>query len=296
MSDYTQTTFFTPKDSLPTGNAAKVVKGSEFDTEFSGISTAVATKYDTAGEGLASTGSTVSLDLGELTAATIAVGDFVPFEDISDSSSNKSSTLANVVDVIATGADTGVDHTSGVLEVDIAAVTAEATVDGAVDQFLMYDDSATANRKTDAESVVLGGVAAVAGVTTVDVEDDDYFPIVVDGALKQLPKHENGYSSRTVVGNFSVAAEDGDGIVIHDAGGASLGGPPTSGVTVGWRSRIVNMDDTSSVLFGPGASVTLSSAIRTGVGALGNHTINAGGSAELIYLATDHWHIHGDIS
>lgn len=46
MSDYTYTTDFGSKDALPTGNAAKVVKGSEFDTEFNALATAIATKYD----------------------------------------------------------------------------------------------------------------------------------------------------------------------------------------------------------------------------------------------------------
>lgn len=48
MSDYTQITLFTPKDALATGNPAKKIKGSEFDPEFSAISTAVASKYDSA--------------------------------------------------------------------------------------------------------------------------------------------------------------------------------------------------------------------------------------------------------
>ena len=47
MSDYTITTDFGAKDSLPSGNAAKVIKGSEFTTEFTNIKTAVATKADT---------------------------------------------------------------------------------------------------------------------------------------------------------------------------------------------------------------------------------------------------------
>lgn len=47
MSNYTKTTDFTAKDSLPSGNAAKKVVGSEFDTEFNNISTAIATKADT---------------------------------------------------------------------------------------------------------------------------------------------------------------------------------------------------------------------------------------------------------
>ena len=47
MSNYTKTTNFAAKDSLPSGNAAKVVKGTEIDTEFNNIATAVATKADT---------------------------------------------------------------------------------------------------------------------------------------------------------------------------------------------------------------------------------------------------------
>lgn len=44
MSNYTKTTSFTPKDSLSPGNPSKVIKGSEFDTEFDNIATAIATK------------------------------------------------------------------------------------------------------------------------------------------------------------------------------------------------------------------------------------------------------------
>lgn len=47
MSDYTKTTNFAAKDTLPSGNAAKVVKGTEIDTEFNNIATAVGTKLDT---------------------------------------------------------------------------------------------------------------------------------------------------------------------------------------------------------------------------------------------------------
>ena len=44
MSNYTITTNFGAKDSLPSGNAGKVIKGSEFTTEFTNIQTAIATK------------------------------------------------------------------------------------------------------------------------------------------------------------------------------------------------------------------------------------------------------------
>jgi hypothetical protein len=47
MTDYTKSTNFTSKDTLPTGSALKIIKGAEFDTEFNAISTAIATKVNT---------------------------------------------------------------------------------------------------------------------------------------------------------------------------------------------------------------------------------------------------------
>lgn len=41
MSTYTVTTNFTAKDTLPTGDSAKLIKGAEFGTEFANISTAI---------------------------------------------------------------------------------------------------------------------------------------------------------------------------------------------------------------------------------------------------------------
>ena len=49
MSDYTKTVNFAAKDSLSTGNSNKVVRGSEIDTEFNNIATAVATKLNSSG-------------------------------------------------------------------------------------------------------------------------------------------------------------------------------------------------------------------------------------------------------
>ena len=49
MTDYTKTTNFAAKDSLPSGNANKIVKGAEIDTEFNNIATASATKANIAG-------------------------------------------------------------------------------------------------------------------------------------------------------------------------------------------------------------------------------------------------------
>jgi hypothetical protein len=46
MSNYTKSTNFASKDTLPAGDALKIVKGTEINTEFDNIATAVATKAD----------------------------------------------------------------------------------------------------------------------------------------------------------------------------------------------------------------------------------------------------------
>ena len=46
MADYNKSTNFTAKDTLPTGNAGKIVKGTEIDTELNAVSNAIASKAD----------------------------------------------------------------------------------------------------------------------------------------------------------------------------------------------------------------------------------------------------------
>jgi hypothetical protein len=48
MSNYTKTTNFLAKDSLPENDSGKIIKGSEFDTEFNALQVAVNTKADLA--------------------------------------------------------------------------------------------------------------------------------------------------------------------------------------------------------------------------------------------------------
>jgi hypothetical protein len=48
MSNYTKATNFATKDTLPTGDSGKIVKGTEIDSEFNAIASAVSSKADTA--------------------------------------------------------------------------------------------------------------------------------------------------------------------------------------------------------------------------------------------------------
>jgi len=71
MSNYTKLTDFAAKDTLPSGNAAKLIRGSEFDYEFNSIETAVASKANTA-----SPTFTGTVTLTTLNGATIDGGTF----------------------------------------------------------------------------------------------------------------------------------------------------------------------------------------------------------------------------
>jgi len=77
MSNYTKTTNFTVKDSLASGNPAKIIKGSEIDSEFDAIQTAVATKSDAASPTFTGTVTAPTVNVtGTLTAGTIDGGTY----------------------------------------------------------------------------------------------------------------------------------------------------------------------------------------------------------------------------
>ena len=77
MSNYTKTTNFTAKDTLPTGNAAKIIKGADFDIEFNALVTAVASKSNSASPTFTGTVTIPTLDVsGTLTAGTITGGTY----------------------------------------------------------------------------------------------------------------------------------------------------------------------------------------------------------------------------
>ena len=71
MSNYTKLTDFAVKDTLPTGNAAKIVKGKEIDDEFNAIATAVESKSNTASPTFTGTVTIPTLSVSTVTAATI---------------------------------------------------------------------------------------------------------------------------------------------------------------------------------------------------------------------------------
>ena len=117
MSNYTKTTNFAAKDSLPSGNAAKIVKGAEIDTEFNNIATASATKANANNAAL--TGTSVFATLSD---GTIAVTGWVDEDNMSSNSAVLIPTQQSVkayVDSNVTAQDLDVTDGSASIDIDL---------------------------------------------------------------------------------------------------------------------------------------------------------------------------------
>ena len=84
MSNYTKATNFATKDALISGNALKIVKGTEIDTEFNNIATAIATKADLASPTFTGTVviPTATITTATITTANISAGTITGITDI----------------------------------------------------------------------------------------------------------------------------------------------------------------------------------------------------------------------
>ena len=118
MSNYTKTTDFEAKDSLPTGDSGKIIRGAEFETEFDAIATAIATKADTAGPTFTGT-----LTFETISDGTIGVTAFVDEDDMSSDSATLVPTQQSVkayVDAQVTAQDLDFQADSGgALSIDL---------------------------------------------------------------------------------------------------------------------------------------------------------------------------------
>lgn len=76
MSSYTKSTDFAVKDTLASGNAAKLVKGTEIDTEFNSIASAVNSKADKENPALTGTATAVNLTVSGTFNATVDGGSY----------------------------------------------------------------------------------------------------------------------------------------------------------------------------------------------------------------------------
>ncbi len=147
MSNYTVTTNFGAKDSLPSGNAAKVIKGSEFTTEFNNIATASATKADLASPTFT---GTVTIPTATITTANTTTANITTAN--CENLSVEKATNSGETDLLIH--NTGTGDADAVLKLDSSA-TGESEIDflhdgslGATIEYFVDGGSPDLNIKT----------------------------------------------------------------------------------------------------------------------------------------------------
>jgi len=76
MADYITSINFTAKDSLPSGDPQKIIKGTDFQTEFDALAVASATKADLASPTFTGTVTVPNLTVSGTFSATVDGGTY----------------------------------------------------------------------------------------------------------------------------------------------------------------------------------------------------------------------------
>lgn len=222
MSNYTKTTNFLAKDSLPENDSGKIIKGSEFDVEFNALQTAVNTKADLASPALTGvpTAPTASSGTNTTQLATTA---FV--------------TAANTATLAAnntwTGTQTFKDNKFEVVDDSDAtkkltlqlsgvttATTRTLTVPDKNGTIAVTSDISLADPLNAASNTVVSGSYAVTSSTTITITATNTYTA---GQTVYI-QFTNSSGSSLTNGNFSVVSATGSSFTItYDSSVTSAG-------------------------------------------------------------------------
>ena len=166
MTDYTKATNFAAKDSLASGNPAKIVKGTEIDTEFNNVATAVATKSNSASPTFTGTLTAPALSITGNTVLGNDASDTITFTG--DVASNILPSADDTYDLGATASRWKDIYIDGVAYVD--AINLAGTGITATAAELNYTDGVTSNIQTqiDALQDLDADLTAIAALTPTD--------------------------------------------------------------------------------------------------------------------------------
>ena len=187
MSNYTKTVDFAAKDTLPSGDSGKIIKGTEFETEFDNISTAIATKADSAAPTFTGTSVFTNLDINGTVqadgAVTVGVDDTGYDVKFFGATTGKSLLWDESADTLIVTGDSTVSGTLGVTGVLTATsldISGDIDVDGTTNLDVVDIDGAV----DMASTLGVTGVATLASLvaTTADINGGTIDGVTIGGS------------------------------------------------------------------------------------------------------------------
>lgn len=333
MADYSQLTDFSVKDGLSSGDPEKIILGADIDDDLGAISTAIASKYDTAdrasqAQAQALTSNTVLITPNTLNDALNDAGGML--KDIGQLADPGADTLLGWDDsataAISYTLGSGLSITTTVLSADLLGL--EALADPNADSFSFWDDSAGAFAwGTFNEGIEFSGVSTVGltdvvagaaqpvvittGTFTFDLssiteitgeglsQSADGFLVSDAGVLKTMPYDQSGV--KVVAGadtNHDFTQVMTNTIQVHNSVTSrvwTIKPDLTYDAEIGsWI--LINAVDTGTVVLTADTGVALVSTFNPDATTTASSlTVTAGGSAVIYKTAADQWSASGDI-
>jgi len=282
MSNYTKTVNFATKDNLSPGNPLKIVKGTEIDTEYNNIATAVATKTDGAASSTDNAIARFDSTTGKIIQNSVVTIDDTTGDIVGTATQGVFNTVSTTVNAFgaattlnlgaATGTATVANTTLAAKAITASttlAVTGTSTLTGAV--------TATAGVTgpiTSSSVAITGG--SITGITDLAVADGGTGASTAAGGLNNLLPSQTGNANKYLQTDGTNATWDAVSLSTADITGTLGVANGGTGVTTSTGTTNVVLSNSPTLVtpaLGTPSAAVLTNAtglpISTGVSGLG---------------------------
>jgi hypothetical protein len=306
MSNYTQTTNFTAKDALLSGNPAKLIKGADYDVEFAAIAAAIATKLDNSQA--ANPTGTIGLSAVNGSASTYMRSDgapalsqtIVPTWTAQHTFSKSGNAATSAIQIAASSVGLGFRNTSGAA--DSKQWDFAATGTDLLGRIINDADSVTKNwldvtRAANVVTAIVFGNATDnnnftflgSGTTTFNgavaingtAQAKDQGGTLQDLGWRDLPPN-------VVSGGYTLALSDRGKMVRADSGNVTIPANASIAFPIGSTIVIVNNNGAAMTI-----SITSDTLVIAGTVTTGSRTLASNGVATITKFLSNEWAISG---